>query len=182
MAKDNTKLIEEIAQTTAEKVVAECIKKRLFKDSRQTSYQKTEILLYNYNNFKSAIADKKEQIKIISTSGVDKKSKSITYFSPGGYYNSKDEQEKADDQIERLLQSIVTTENFISIIDDSVNKLTDEPYFDIIRLKYFEKKTREEIAEHFDVDVRTVTRNKNKLINRLKIDLFCDDVLLEMIK
>lgn len=91
------------------------------------------------------------------------------------------QEEKADDQIERLQQSIATTENFISIIDDSVNKLTDEPYYEIIRLKYFEKKTREEIAEHFDVDVRTITRNKNKLINRLKIDLFCDDVLLEMI-
>lgn len=182
MAKDNIKLMEEIAQTTAEKVIAELIKKRLFKDTRQTTYQKTETLLYNYNDFKSAIEDKKEQIKIIASSGIDKKSKSITSFSSGGYFESKDEEEKAFEQIERIQRSISVTENFIKVIDEAVNKLANDPYYEIINLKYFEKKTRKEIAEYFEVDERTITRNKNKLINSLKINLFSDDVIIEMIK
>lgn len=47
-------------------------------------------------------------------------------------------------------------------------------------MKYFEGKTREEIAEHFDVDVSTISRNKNRLINLLQIRLFSDEVIYQI--
>jgi len=47
-------------------------------------------------------------------------------------------------------------------------------------MKYFESKTREEIAEELEVDVSTITRNKNRLINTLKITLFSDEVIYEL--
>jgi len=40
--------------------------------------------------------------------------------------------------------------------------------------------SREEIAEELEVDVSTITRNKNRLINTLKISLFSDEVIYEL--
>jgi len=48
-------------------------------------------------------------------------------------------------------------------------------------LKYFEDKTREEIAEELDCDVSTVSRNKSRLINKLLVRLFSDDALAELL-
>ena len=56
----------------------------------------------------------------------------------------------------------------------------EDEYYEIIRLKYFEKKKGEEIAEYFDVETSTISRNKNRLINVLKIYLFSDDVVNEL--
>ena len=70
--------------------------------------------------------------------------------------------------------------NFIKMIDIALNEIEDDPYFEIIRMKYFEGKTREEMAEHYGVDVRTISRNKNKLINLLQIKLFSDEYILQI--
>ena len=66
------------------------------------------------------------------------------------------------------------------MIDKSLEKLHDDEYFKIINLKYFDNKKYEEIAELLEVDVSTVSRNKNRLINMLKIYLFSDDVINEL--
>lgn len=52
-------------------------------------------------------------------------------------------------------------------------------YYDIIQLKYFDKLSGEQIAEKLDIDASTVSRNKNRLINTLKINLFSEDVIDE---
>ena len=57
-------IIEETAQITATKVIFELRRQGFLKDSRQTPFQKTETLLYNYKNFQAAIADKQKQIEI----------------------------------------------------------------------------------------------------------------------
>ena len=36
-------------------------------------------------------------------------------------------------------------------------------------MKYFNKNTMEDIAEEFEVDVRTIKRNKNRLINEMSL-------------
>ena len=85
-----------------------------------------------------------------------------------------------EEKIEMIEFSISTTRNFIRIIDDAVAMLKDDYYYDLIRLRYFEGRTREEIAEHFDCDVTTVNRNKNRLINLLQIRLFSDEVIQQI--
>lgn len=177
---EERKLIEETAQIAAERVVLEFQKKGLLKDNKQSAFQKTEILLYNYNNFKEAIKDKQEQIKNIKKMGVNKKSKSVTMYSSGSYFDNKSEDEKSEDKIQDLENSIKITKNLILVIDKSLEKLHEDEYFKIINLKYFENKKYEEIAELLEVDVSTVSRNKNRLINMLKIYLFSDDVINEL--
>lgn len=177
--KENT-VIEQTAQATAERVVLEFQKRGLLKDNKQSAFQKTEILLYNYNNFKEAIKEKRTQIKEIRSHGLKQRSKSITSFSAGNNFDNKYPEELEEEKIIHLENSIKITKNLISIIDKCLEKLHEDEYYEIIRLKYFEKKKGEEIAEYFDVETSTISRNKNRLINVLKIYLFSDDVVNEL--
>jgi RNA polymerase sigma factor (sigma-70 family) len=174
------KTIENYIDETVKKTVAEIKRQSMLKNNRQTPFQKTETLLYNYNNYKSAIKDKYEQINSIQCLGISKKSSSITSYSSGPIYDIKDDDDKAEEQIISIINSIRITENFIKIIDYAIDTLKDDEYSDIIRLKYFEEKSREEIAEIFDCDPSTISRNKNRLINLLQIRLFSDEVICQL--
>lgn len=56
---------------------------------------------------------------------------------------------------------------YLGYCDDDLQSVLDEVksdrYFNIITMFYFESYTVEKIAEHLDVDVRTVSRNKKRL-------------------
>lgn len=171
------KIIEE----TINKTVKELRKANYIKNTRQTSFWKTEQLLYHYNDFKKAILDKESQIEEIRHNGIPKKSKSITFYSTMHYLNT-DEEEKIEGLIKTLENSISNTKRLINLIDNSLNKLKKDKYYKIIELKYFNGETREKIAEIFNADVSTITRNKNRLLNALKINLFSDEVIEELFK
>ena len=127
------------------------------------------------------IREKEEQIAELRQFGMRKKSASITSFSGNtGLIEVKSDAEKVEDKIEMIEFSISTTRNFIRIIEDAIDALKGDPYYDLIRLRYFEGCSREEIAEHFNCDVKTVTRNKNRLINLLQIRLFSDEVIQQI--
>lgn len=174
-------LIDSTVKRTASETVAELKRNNLLSKGRQTPFQKTETLLFNYNNFKAAVSDKERQIEELKNYGLRKKSSSVTSFTGGdGLIEVKSEMEKLEEKIELLESSIQTTKNFIKIIDDAVLMLSDDPYFDLIRLRYFDGKTREEIAEYYDCDSSTISRNKNRLINKLQIRLFSDEVIMQI--
>lgn len=177
---DINKIITKTSEKTAAAVVSELKRQGLMKDNKHTPFQKTEQLLYNYNNFKTAIEDKHEQVKTIQEEGLSRKSKSITSWGGNQTLDTSTDAEKAEEKIQVIESSIVVTRKFISIIDSALQKISNDFYFDIIRLKYFEGKTGEHVAEHFDVDISTVSRNKNRLINQLKITLFSDEVIYEL--
>lgn len=177
---NDLKVIETTAQMTAKEVVSQLRKQGLLKNNRHSPFQKTETLLYNYNNFKNAINDKVEQINEIKQEGIRKKSNSITSFSGSASYEVKSDADKADEKIESIEQTIQTTKNFIKIIDAAIEMLKDDPYYDLIQMKYFEGKPREDIADYYEVDVSTISRNKNRLVNLLQIRLFSDEVIYEI--
>lgn len=73
-----------------------------------------------------------------------------------------------------------STQKLVKKIDAALCELEDDLYYDIIPMIYFERQTREQIAEYFDTSTKTITRNKNRLINILKVRLFSDDVIYEL--
>ena len=171
-------LIDCTVKKAVEQAVSEMKRQNLVIEGKQTPFQKTETLLYNYNNFVAVVKDKEEQIAELKRFGMRKKSASITSFSGNtGLIEVKSDSEKTEEKIEMIEFSISTTRSFIKIIDEAVNALKGDHYFDLIRLRYFEGRSQEEIAEHFDCDVRTVRRNKNRLINLIQIRLFSDEVI-----
>lgn len=68
---------------------------------------------------------------------------------------------------------------FIERLENAVVKFSDVDQL-IVKMKYFDKKTHEEIAEELDIDPRTVTRKKNRIIKRLSFILFPDDAIEEL--
>lgn len=73
-----------------------------------------------------------------------------------------------------------TAKKFVDIIDNALKELESDLYYDIIPMMYFENQTRESIAEYFDTTVTTISRNKRRLIHKLKYMLFADDVIYEL--
>lgn len=168
---------KELAAETAKQTVFELMKNNMMKNDKRSPFQKTEILLYNYNNFLEVIENREEQIKELKENGLRKHSISVLPAMSSVSHDNyiKTEQEKIDDKIAEIQFNIMTTKNFIDVIDKELNSLKNEKYFDIIRMKYFEGKTHDEIAAYYHCDVKTVSRQKNNLINKLQIKLFSDE-------
>lgn len=167
---------KELAAETAKQTVLELMKNNMIKSDKRTPFQKTELLLYNYNSFLEVIKNREEQIAELQENGLRKHSISILpamNMSHDSYIKS--EQEKIDEKIAEIQFNITTTKNFINVIDKELEGLRSEKYFDIIRMKYFEGKTHDEIAEYYHCDVKTVSRQKNNLISKLQIRLFSDE-------
>lgn len=168
---------KELAAETAKQTVFELMKNNMMKNDKKSPFQKTEILLYNYNNFLDVIKNREEQIEELKQNGLRKHSISVLPAMSSAPHDNyiKTEQEKIDEKIAEIQFNILTTKNYISVIDKELNNLKNEKYFDIIRLKYFEGKTHDQIAEYYNCDVRTISRQKNNLINKLQIKLFTDE-------
>lgn len=73
-----------------------------------------------------------------------------------------------------------TTQTFCELVARALNRVRDDPYYQIIELKYFEHWTHERIAEYFDVDVSVISKRRTKLINQLRPIIFSDDFIHEL--
>lgn len=101
----------------------------------------------------------------------------------------KDNRKTAYQKTEELLRNYETfkkvedqphTEKIVNIITDALQDLENDLYYEIIPMIYFEGKTREDVAGYFDTTVTTISRNKNRLVNKLKNRIFSDDVIYEL--
>ena len=72
------------------------------------------------------------------------------------------------------------TVDFIRMIDDALESISDDPYFQIIELKYFNGWTHEQIAEYFDVQPAAISKQRTKLINRIRAGIFSEDFISEL--
>ncbi len=69
----------------------------------------------------------------------------------------------------------------VAQVDVALEQIRDDPFYAIIPLYYFEKETREIIAEYFNVSEKTVTRNRKRLIRQMAVILFSDDVIMDIL-
>lgn len=101
----------------------------------------------------------------------------------------RDSKKSAYQKTEELLRNYKTfqkvtdqpyTIKLVKEIEAALEEITDDVYYDIIPMYYFEGKTREDVAEYFDTTVTTISRNKSRLINKLKVRLFSDDFIYEL--
>ena len=74
----------------------------------------------------------------------------------------------------------IKTKKLLNIIESALETIEHDQYYSIIEMFYFERRTRSEIAEFYDVDEKTISRNKKRLINDLKIILFSDNTIEEL--
>ena len=128
--------IEKIIDKVTTETIIKLKKSGLIKNSKKTTFEKTEELLRNYNDYLKAIKiDSKKTIK---------------------------------------------TQKLVNKINQALKTIENDPYYSVIEMIFFENKTREEIAEFYDVEVKTISRNKNRLVNKLKIIIFSDETIMEI--
>lgn len=178
-SKEAKKLIKE----TVSKTVEELLQQKLIKKKDLNTYQKTEQLLYNYNNFKEVVKDKEEMIEQIKSYGPPQISGSIIPMPQDtGYRYTPTEEEKVNSKIAALESSIALTKNYIKIIDNALKTIQDDPYYKVIEECYFNGKKYSTIADewHSPISDVTVGKNKTRLVKKLSIYLFSDDVIREL--
>lgn len=156
-------------------IIIDELSKRNYLRKGISTYQNTESLLYKYNDLKKSIQDREEEIKEIETTGLRGSSKSILKM-PNGSHNDDLE----SDIIEGLIIDIKKTQLIVNRIDRIIKKFKNDKYIDIIKLKYFENKTQQDIADYFEKDTTTIWRNNKRLINEIKVYLFPNDVIKEI--
>ena len=174
---------EQLINATVAKTVEELMKQKLVKKKDMNTYQKTEQLLYNYNDFKKVIKDKQEMIEQIKQVGLSKTSCSFIPMPQDlGFKYIPSEQEKIDSEIAALEASIAVTKNYIKIIDNALKTIQNDPYYSVIEECYFKGNKHSTVANewHTVVDETTIGRNKNRLVKKLAIYLFSDDVIKEL--
>lgn len=69
--------------------------------------------------------------------------------------------------VEEKLNSFFHLNINIKSLSYALNHLSDDQYIDIIFLQYRDNRTLEWIAEYMDKDVRTILRNKKRLIIKI---------------
>jgi hypothetical protein len=186
----DNKTMKKLAEVISEAVVTALEKKGMIgkgsggtERPKKTAYQKTETLLYNYNNFKRIVEDKEREIEELCKYGVPQRSKSIVGYTPGsGTVRGTVLPEESVEQAVRSVQdSIVDTVQAISMVDKGMEGLRNDPYYKILGMLYFEGRTQEEIADYFGVSQPTISSNRNRLVKELSMKLFPNQVAEEML-
>ncbi|WP_238861093.1 hypothetical protein [Clostridium sp. YIM B02569] len=172
------KTIEKTAMETAKAIVAELRVQNMIK-KELSYYKKVELLLYNYENLKDAIKQKDEEIRHIERYGLPQASGSIVvYQTSGGGISPEDRYLQL---IDKYKVEKVETQRDLIRIENALDKIREDKYFDIIQLKYLnlqkdKLETDEKIAERLDKDQSTVTRNRKRLMNKLITILFPESI------
>ena len=154
--------------------IAEKVAEKLRQVSRTDKYKETEALLRAYPNYKRVIERNNERIQEILKNGIGEQKKSVNndVRVKGGIVEFKGIPEIEIEKIEHLKAENLKIEKRIIRIDNALIHIENDPYFEIIDLKYFKNWTTEEIAEKLNVDRRTIGRNRTRLVKSMQYDLF----------
>ena len=124
-----------------------------------------EIIDNTANKTARAVVAELKRVGVIKENRLDsfKKTERVLYEYPGWHGSSGKD-----------------TQRFCILIQNALDSIADDPYFDIIELKYFQRWTHERIAEHFGVDVSMISKRRTKLINQIRAIIFSDDFIREL--
>ena len=173
------KLIELVSKGAAEEVIKILTDKNLVKATEANNkkelsyYKKVEILLYNYENLKEAIKQTEEELEHLEKYGLKEKSKSIVAYSSAG---RNPEADRYLELKQRYTIEKLEIERDLKRIDNALDKIRKDSYFDIIQLKYLNpeegRRSDEDLSILLNKDRKTITRNRKRLLNKLTTILF----------
>lgn len=68
----------------------------------------------------------------------------------------------------------------VSKINEALETIRDDPYYAIIPLYYFSGYSREYVAYELNTTPTTISRNKARLIDKLKVILYSEEYISEL--
>lgn len=164
MAKNPKPTLEEIITRTVAATRLSCAREP------RDVFKATEKRLYAYPVLQAKKKDDEETLEEISKYGLHERSKSITRFIKSGVRLTPEEIRAA--VIIDLEAAIAADQHELSRIERAMEQIADDEYRDIVRYKYFEQKTDEEIADLMHCAPRTVRTHKSRLVGRLSVFLY----------
>ena len=154
--------------------IAEKIIEKLKTNQKNDYYKETEAMLRAYPNYKLTIKKNNERIQDILKNGIGEQKKSVNndVRVKGGIVEFKGIPEIEIEKTEHLKTENLKEEKRIIRVENALIHIENDPYFEIIDLKYFKNWTIEEIADEIGVDRKTIGRNRTRLIKELQFNLF----------
>lgn len=150
--------------------------------NNKSAYQKTEQLLYNYNGFKRIIKERELEIEEVLKHGVPQNRSVKEFVSKGGMpCGIRLEEETVEAYVANVQKSMTNTLSAINLIDNGLEKLKYDPYYMVLPMTYFEGRTQEDIADYIGCSQVSISKNKNRLVKALSLQLFPDQVITEML-
>jgi len=68
----------------------------------------------------------------------------------------------------------------IALLNEALDSVMYDPFYEIIELVYFDKKTYEDVAEKLDIARVTISSNKQRLVNEIGKYIFTSDFINEL--
>ena len=179
---ENKELITQITN-----IVLDNLNSRGIISASSQTFKNTETILYNINKMKSSITDKEDEINELKTIGLKNRSKSITTFTGQITNINKDEEEIIEEYISNIRKEIFKIKLLLDHIMRAISKFSNDEWYDIITYKYIDNLGIDEIVKAYEkkgikTNPSSISRNKNRLINELRISLFASDFLVELLK
>lgn len=175
------RLIEEIKNAVGETFESYGVNKTV-KFTKIDPYKRMEQILYNYGEFDNIIREKEKQIEEVLANGLPQSSKSILEYHPtgGSIEGISIEEETVQAVIRALQEDIVWVKQVLQRIEYALETVENESGYDLLTDYYFECMTLEKLSEKYQLDPRTITKRKNKLVRKLAMILFPQDMFYEM--
>lgn len=173
---------EEDKNEIVKRVLEELKNKKLLKNPK-SSYKSTEKILYSLNVLPDAIRLIDDEVKQLEeeAKGIaipKAKSNSLVLNEKNNTYVYGDE--TLETRISELKQISVKAKSQIRLVKSALKKIEEDKWYDIIPMYYFENMKIESIAEELECSVSTISENKKKLMNELKVYIFPDTFMEEL--
>ena len=175
--------LENIIKETVKATILELgLGKVSFKQDKN-AYQKTELLLWNYNSFKRVVKEKQMQIEEYRKYGVPNKGGAVhTYCAGGTVHGMCTVDENVDNAVHNINMSIQELLGAIEMVDNAVAAMKDDSYYPILELRYFNGMSQEDIAKALNCTQPNISYHKNRLVRELSLRLFPNDVINEIVQ
>lgn len=167
------------------RVLQELKDKKLLDNHRtsKSAYLSTEKMLYSLTVLPEAMKLLEDEIKQLEQERTTivkapAKSSNLILNDKSSTYVYGDE--ILETRISELKQTLAKSKSRIRIVEKALNKIQNEKYYPIIVKYYFENKTIPTIAEELDCSIGTISENKKKLMNKLKVYIFPDTFMEEL--
>lgn len=135
-------------------------------------FRKIEEILYSYTKYKKRIQTEYENLKDLQI----KQSYKIKELS-GHSFEFKSELEKLEDLRNKICKNIERYNEMIYRIDECLNLVVEHKDYGFIKLRYFDKKSYEDIAGELEINVSNAYKMRNRILGALEIHMITQKLI-----
>jgi RinA family phage transcriptional activator len=127
-------------------------------------FRRMEEILINYPKYQKRI-----KIEIENLQNPQLKKSCSPSGQGGSNYDFKSEIEQIEELKQRISNNISRYEEIIFRIDECLSMVQDHKDYGFIKMKYFDKKTYEEIADILKISLKSTYGMRNRILEALEI-------------